>query len=423
MNRVNQQAMSRRKQRGRWGGLGWMNALAGVALAASFFGCAHGGSRTTSTANLAAGASVSTVDMEPLQIEVSKDGGELQAFDAPTLFDEAGVHMDQDRFAEAIENYQRLVKNFPDSPYVPPALYNAGLSLEALGKYPEAAEHYALLSGQFPAARLAKEATLRLGACYAELSRWPASIEALEPMLRRTDLTLAERIEAQARVGLGYFEIKDFAVAERTFREVVAYYQAHKEEERIESPFFVAMAQFYDAHLAHRRFRDLPMRLPQKQLEQDIAQLAKQFLSTQDGYVASIRHKDPFWATAAGFHVGALYRELYDRLLSAPLPAELDSELKKLVYGEMLKSNLRTLLEKAQAILQKNVDMAGRVGVKNGWVERSSEQVEEIGRLLATLDDQQVGPKGEPAVGKPDGAPVPPRPATHPRTDGRRRMM
>jgi len=387
--------------------------VGGALFAASLVGCAHGPRAGAGRAALA----VSTVEMEPLELEVSRSGGgvQIEVYDAKSLFEEGGQHLDADRFAEAAASYERIVQNFAESPYAPPALYNAALSYEGLSRYADAAERYRRVVEGFAGSKVAKDAALRLGACYAELGRWPASIEVFERALKRDDLNLSERIEAMSRRALGLYEIGDHQVAEAGFRDTVAYYQAHKEEERLESPFFVAMAQFYQAHIGHRRFRDLPLRLPQKQLEQDIAALSRQFLTAQERYVDTIRFKDPTWASAAGFQVGALYRELYDTLIKAPLPKELDNDLKKIIYGEMLKGNLRNLLEKARGVLEKNLEMAGRVGIKNGWIEKSSEQLEELSKLLLALDDQPVGPDAvTPAEQRQPAAPGVPSPRTRP---------
>lgn len=382
---------------------------AGVVCTAE--GCAHRPSTMPT-------AAPSFVAMDEVELTVSKRTGDFEAVDAPTLFEEGGAHMDADRFAAAAGKYDRLVQGFPDSAYVPPSLFNAGLSWEGEGKLSEAIDRYQRLVTQFPAHKLVKQAQLRLAACEAESARWVASIETLEHVLSRGDLTLEERIEGMARLGLGHYEIRNEAVAEQTFRTALAYFEAHQSEERLESKFFLAMAQFYEAYLGHQRFKALPLRLPQKQLAQDVETLAKQFTLSHDRYVKAIRIKDAFWATAAGYHVGALYRELYDTLIQAPLPIELDNELKKLVYAESLKGNLRTLLVKARGVLSANLDAAGRMGVKNGWVDRSAGQLDEIDRLLASLDDQPVGPRVKsptqtapppPAISRPPALPQRPK--------------
>lgn len=386
--------------------LPFIRLLGGAFLFATFVGCAHGPhGRAGNPGN------VTTMEMEPLELQVThgEGGPQVEVFDAPTLFEEGGQHLDADRFTEGARSYERIVELFPDSPYVPPALFNAGLCYEGLGRFADAAERYRRVSEAYSGSKVTKDALLRLGSVSAELSRWPVSIEVFERALKRDDLNLSERLEAMSRRSLASYEIGDLQVAEAGFRDALAYYQKHKEEERIESIFFVAMSQFYQAHITHRRFRELPVRLPQKQLEQDVQALAKQFALAQERYVETIRLRNPMWASAAGYQAGALYRELYDALIKAPLPPEINDEFKKLVYGESLKGNLRALLEKARGTLEKNIEMGGRVGIKNGWLEKSSEQLEEISKLLYALDDQTVGPDAKTPAGERQPAPPPPR--------------
>lgn len=397
----------------------YFHFLAGALLSASLVGCAHG------PHGLAKGGkpTVTSFEMEPLELSVHRGpgGAEIEVYDAKALFEEGGQHLDNDRFAEGVKSYERIAESFPDSPYVPPALFNAGLCYEGLGRFDAAAERYRRVAEGFAGSKNAKDALLRWGSVSAELARWPVSIEIFDRVLKRDDLSLGERVESMSRRALASFEIGDVQVADAGFRDALAYYRQHKEEERVD-PFFVAMAQFYEAHIAHRRFRELPLRLPQKQLEQDVSALARQFTVAQERYVETIRLKNPMWASAAGFHAGALYRELYDALVKAPLPPEINDDLKKLVYGETLKGNLRALLEKARGVLEKNIEMGGRVGVKNGWIEKSSEQLEEISKLLYALDDQPIGPDVKTPAG--ERAPsAPPRLKPHPDAPARPKAL
>lgn len=161
---------------------------------------------------------------------------------------------------------------------------------------------------------------------------------------------------------------------------------------------------FGPAHIAHQRFRDLPLRLPQKQLVLDVDSKAKTFLLANAKYVETIKLKNPTWATAAGYHVGTLYRELYDAMIAAPVPPDVAKTDSKVFYDLLLREQLRHLLTKAKDVLESNVKMAERVGVKNGWVERSTEQLGELDKLLSGLDN--------PAPTAPlDGPKSPSRPA------------
>ena len=369
------------------------------------------------------GNQVTSVEMEPLQLEVGRPGSDLEVFDAPTLFAEGGEHLDGDRYADAAASYDRLVKNFPDSPYVSPALYNAALSYEGLGRFNDAAERYRRILDEHSDSKQVKDALFRLGACYAETGRWVASSEIYGQAVKRTDLTLGDRVEATTRLGLSHFELNDLAVAEQHFGQAIEQWKSHHETERLESDFFLAMSHFYLAHIAHKRFRDLPVRLPQQQLERDLEAKARAFLDAQTKYVEAIKVKNPSWATASGYHVGTLYRELYDALAKAPLPPEFNSADKRVIYDLLLRDKLRVLLEKAKDILEKNVSMAERVGVKNGWVERSNEQLQEVARLIASLDGPGPLAPTTPTDAAAPGAPSPaPKVPARPKKDYRPRV-
>lgn len=387
--------------------LGW--CATGVFLGV-LAGCGHAPVKATQdlTGGAGAGGSAQALDMEPLTLEVRRTAGQdagfaIDALDAPSLFADGGQAIDEDRFADAARSYDRLVTLFPTSAYVPPALLNAALSYEGLGRYADAIARYRRLLDEHGETKERRAALIGVAACYAETNRWPASIEVLEQALQRTDLSLNERVEAMARRALALFEIGDVKTAEAGFRQTVAYHQANQEQERLESRYFLGLSRFYIGHIAHRRFREAPLRTTQ--LKQDLEAKAQAFVATQALYVDSIKVQNAAWATASGYHIGSLYREMYDAVLSAPLPPELGqpplATEKRLAYIGLVKDEMRVLLEKAKSILEDNVVMAERVGVRNGWVDRSGEQLAQIERMLAELGG---GDKG-------DGQPKPPSPS------------
>lgn len=405
-------ALTSARQAGLCAGLGGTRArLLGLWLLGTVVGCSH----APVVRSPALTGPVSSLEMEPLQLTLGKNGAEMDVVDAPTLFTQGGEHMDGDRFAEAAQSYDRIVKDFSDSPYVSPALFNAALSYEGLGRYADAIDRYRRLLDQFGSGKESKDAHFRLGACYAETSRWAASSETFAAALQRTDLNLSERIEALSRMGLAHFEMGDLQVAEKHFADSMALFKDHQSEERLTTDYFLAMSHFYVAHLAHNRFRALPLRLPQKQLEQDIDAKSKAFLAAQTKYVDAIKVKNVSWATASGYHVGVLYRELYDSLSQAPVPKELlQQEEAKVIYELAMRDKLRVLLEKAKDILAKNVEMAERVGVKNGWVLRSNEQLEELHKMLLSVDGTTGPLEKIPAL---PAGPVPPIPGRSPSSE------
>ncbi len=364
-------------------------------------------------------------DAEPLRLTVVPAAAgapaHVEAYDAETLFAQAGEDLKARRFAPAAAAYDRILRDFPQSRFVTPALYNAGLAYEGQKDYEQAAARYRrLIEGDHPAGgRDAVDALFRLGACLAELKRWPDSLAIYDRLLARKDLGLSDRIEAMSRRGLAQLEMGYLPAAERTFRDTMAHFHDNAEEERLDTDFYLAMAQFYLGDINHRYFRALPLRLPQKQLEADVDAKARMFLSEQARYIDAIRIQNPVWATAAGYQIGTLYREMYDMLVGAPVPVEVDSPEKRQVYEEMLRGKLRILLEKARRIHEKNVEMAVRIGVDNDWVKRSNEQLAELEQLLTSMpdraSDQATRGSGLPREAPRSGDPPPPPPRLPPR--------
>lgn len=355
---------------------------------ASMWGCAHAPARPSGPQR----AAVVRFDEEPMKIEAVRgpSGTQVEAYDAAGLFEQAGRDLDAERFAEAAAAYDRLAAEFPQSRYAHAARYNAGLAYEGLRRYDEAAERYRRRAEGGGKEKDVQDALHRMGACLAEAGRWEESLKVWDRLLARSDLSLSDQIEAMSRKGLAQFELSDLEGAERTFRQTLAHFKDNETVERLDTDFYVAMSQFYLGRVSHLYMRRLPLR--GAQLEADVEAKARMFLSAQARYIDTVRVKNPVWATAAGYQIGALYRELYDLLIAAPLPGELDSEEKRGVYQDLLGEKLRVLLVKARHIHEKNIEMAERVGVKTGWVERSTEQLAELERLLRSLPQ----PKGRP---------------------------
>lgn len=347
---------------------------------------------------------VSRVQMEPMKIEATP-GGKAEAYDAASLFEDGNAHLKAGKNAEAAAAFDRLLAEFPGSRFSVPALYNAGLAYEGLKRFGDAAERYRRLVLLNPPGRDLLDALFRQGACLAEERRFPESEEVFTRVLARQDLGVSDRVEALARKGLAQIEQEKLEPADRTFQETIAYFRKNELVERLETDYFLAMAQYYLADLQHRRFRALPVRLPQRQLEQDLDLKARQFLIAQGRYIETIRLKNPVWAGAAGFQIGALYKEMYEVLLSAPMPPELDSDEKRQVYLELLRDKLRGLLERARRIHEKNVEMAERTGTDSDWIKRSGEQLAELERMLEAQGKGAEQPAAPPEASAPAARP------------------
>jgi tetratricopeptide (TPR) repeat protein len=174
------------------------------------------------------------LDMEPINIEATKDanGLHIDAFDAPELFEHAGIALSEKRFEDAVKAYGKLLKTFPESSYARPALYNLGLAQVGKADWPAAIESFKTLVERYPTHPDAKDSLFQLGACYAEQANWPASGEVFARILDRPDLNADDRIEAIARRGFAQFNLGDLDTAEKTFRAAMQYKQRIETEER-----------------------------------------------------------------------------------------------------------------------------------------------------------------------------------------------
>jgi tetratricopeptide (TPR) repeat protein len=321
------------------------------------------------------------VTMEPM-VFVAQPNGIVETVDAASLFERGGAAYGAKDFDAAIALFDRVVREWPDSRYVVPALYNAGLALEAKGDLAAAAERYKRITVDHADAHDAIDAWYRLGFVLAEAKNWPAAVDTYGQILQRKDLTLGDRLEALARRGVAQLNARDVIAAEHTFRDELAFYHAHESEERLDSDFFVAMGAYYLGECAHEQYRSLPVRLPEKQLARDLEAKARLLLVAQSRFIDAMRVNNAEWATAAGFQIGSLYREFYDDLVGAPVPPALKGEARD-VYLEEVRKQVKTLLQKAISIHEKNVLMAERIGEKNQWVQRSNDQMEQLKKLLA----------------------------------------
>jgi tetratricopeptide (TPR) repeat protein len=352
-------------------------------------------------------------DLEALRIEVagkSADGEhELVAYDAQALLDAGNDALARGRADEAAARYEKLVREFPESRLVAAARYNLGLAHEARGEHERALELYRRLAadgadGAF--GRDAVDAHVRMAAVLSELGRWSEARQALVALLARNDLTHADRIEGLARLGYVTLEQQDFAAAEAHLREALQTFE--KLTTRLETLYFVAMSRYYLAQIPHRQFRARPMRLPDQQLERDLAAKAGLVTLAYDRYVEVLSVHDAYWGTAAGYQMSQIYKELWDDVTSAPIPTQLSPDAAG-YYVKEVHARVRPMLEKAMEGHLRNLELARTYGTDTEWSAASRVRADEIAELLAReASGELVTPEHAgaiPAAGATAGAP------------------
>jgi TolA-binding protein len=333
------------------------------------------------------GAQVEHVEMDPIKISAVRgpEGVHLETYDVNELFERAGAALSERRYDDAIRDYERLLKEFPDTRFTKAALYNCGLAAQGKKDWQGAIARFQTLVTSYPGTSDSKDAQFQIGASYAELGNWPTSATVFAEILERRDLTADDKIEALARRGYAQFQLKDLDTAERTFSSALYYFRSIEKEERLQTDFYLGLAKYHLGQIPHERFRGIPLRLPEKQMAIDMESKAHELLVAQRQYIETIKLGNPQWASASGYQIGSLYEEFYDAFIHAPIPAELLGETnteKREVYYEELRKKIRILLEKSIRTHEQNLLMLERLGVQNEWRDKSKLAFAKLQKML-----------------------------------------
>jgi hypothetical protein len=145
-----------------------------------------------------------------------------------------------------------------------------------------------------------------------------------------------------------------------------------------------------------------------EELGKQLEEKAEELLSAQGHYLRAVRTGSPHWATGAGYRIGALYEELYNALINAPVPKELDAEASQ-IYREELKRRIRVLVTKAINIYDETLAAADRIGEDSPFVSQTKESLDRMKAILLAeppaATSAQTAPTAPGASATPAAAP------------------
>lgn len=357
-----------------------LKRLAVSFLLVGLIGCVHNKKTKTPTAK----PPVTVVDLEPIKITANNDNGTItaEAYDAKELFEAGAEAFNRGDYPTAEKKFTKLYQEFPESGYAESARYNAGLSQESQEKWAEALETYKALVAINPAAT---DANFRVAHCLARLDQHNEAMLVLNQIGTRVDLDGQRLIELHARKSQSLFYLKDLDKSQEESAKAVSTYEKIKDDEELETDYYISMAHFFDAKVLAERGQVLPIRVNdgQKALMQDLDNKAEFLLKAQTSYVKVLKIANRQFATMAGYEIGLMYEVFYQQILDAPMPNELAlNPLAQQIYKEELQKEMRVLLEKALRIYEKNVLLGERVGLQNEYVEQSKAHMEALKALL-----------------------------------------
>ena len=337
------------------------------------------------------------VEMDPVRIQAHRDDQgalRLEAYDAQSLFQLANRELSQNRCDRAIPAYDRIADEFPDSRWVSASLYNSGLCLEELHRDAAAIQRYERLQSRLPDSPDVKDSLYRQGGCLERLDRWSEVVATFERALARQDLSGDERMEAMVRRGAAVFELGDLDRTDALMREAILFYRQGSGAEPIQTDYFMAEAQYMLGEVLRVRMEAIRFSPSEAAMRLELEQKSQYLLDAQAAYILAIRVTNPHWAAAAGFRIGVLFSTLYDHIMAAPVPPELDAEQRE-IYFEELRRQIRPLVDKAMRVWGRTMEMGARTGLgQNEWVERTEH---EMARLRALVPGAAPGSPAPPA--------------------------
>jgi tetratricopeptide (TPR) repeat protein len=367
------------------------------------------------------------VEMEELRITATKqgEGYSFDVYDAKDLFDRATELLNTQKCTEAVPLYDKVSSEFEGGGYASAALYNAGLCLQALGEFAPAAERYAKLRERYPASDDRKDASFQLAEVLVQLERWDEVGTIADELLADERLTSMERLEGMARRSQSLLGKQQFDEAERYAKSALSFYRTRPEDDRIPDDFFAAANNYVVAEAYRARAQALAFPVGLEEQKKVLGARAQLLLEAQREYfnTISLVHLDNFyWQAASGYRIGNMYDELWQAVMSAPVPPNLPAEGHD-VYREELAKLIKPLIRHAIRYWELTLMFMERNGMHGVWVDKTSADLE---RVRALLLQQPEGPGGleelsrdkaktpteapAPAPGATDVLPKPPAP-------------
>ncbi|MHB8417061.1 MAG: tetratricopeptide repeat protein [Myxococcales bacterium] len=286
-------------------------------------------------------------------------------------------------YAAAARYFDRGCDAFPGSSLHAAMAYNAGLAHIQLREWSAALERFRALADAAHGQGDGLDAAFQQATCLYFLEDYAGAQALLQTIAARHDVPEEQRLQAQVDAAVCGVELGQYEASEHQLREALRSYRSDSAETRM--PEDVAgKAEFFLGEIYRVYFGAVkldPASANVDELGRALESKAEELLSAQGHYLRAIRTGSPQWATRAGYRIGTLYEEMYDALVNAPVPKELDAEAAA-VYREELKRRVRVLVTKAINIYDETLAAADRIGEDSAFVAQTKES---LGRMKATL--------------------------------------
>jgi tetratricopeptide (TPR) repeat protein len=362
------------------------SAFALLLLAFSANACASTAlTRENNTATTLSSSRVRSVQGPEFRV-VGRVDGSGDAYDARLLFERAAAALQTRRYDEALADYDRLIREFPQSNLVAASQFNRGQAFQSTNRAPEAIEAYTASASvaQGNNNDLARDAWFRVAAVGESANRPEDIITATDRVLALPRISLVDRVEALGRQAAARLALGDRTGAARVAQDAISLAPTVEAVSALGDDTFIAQARFVLAEVSRLEGAAITIRIdaPDAELNLAIERRVQHVTHAHVLYNDAIRVGNPHWAAASGYAIGEMYRALYGAIVETPLPCDWEEPAIR-IYRQRTGTRLRPLVQGALRAWEATIAMARRNAIAdNAWVRRADEQVESLRNLV-----------------------------------------
>jgi len=314
----------------------------------------------------------------------------VTAVDAGMLSDrmrEATAWFDKGLYERAAHGFDRVFGFEPGGVHAPMALYGAGLSYEALGRFADAASRYRQLVDGFPDHDLVGQVLLRGSRLLSMVEDWEGLARFGELLVARSDVALMDKIEGYGAHALGLVATGDLDRSMRSIGKARGLMEQHGLLDG--GRLTVGMAQVFFAYGEVLRlqgeqivFEPLP-----PDFSQALERRCQLLLDAQEAYGTVTRAYDSRWSAMAGYRIGSMYQTLHADLMRIQPPTSARTVGQRQLFFGAMELRYRVLLRKGLSAMDRTLAMAERTGEVSLWVQRARESKLQLERRLELVNE------------------------------------
>ena len=344
-----------------------------AALLALLTGCA------ASPAGPARGAEQHTPPVEVAPMVVSP----FSELELERQFESARKALLRERYKDAADVFDKLVRLAPDGETAAPSLYNGALAHEGMWKRAAAVERYEKLIQRFPEHAVTRGAYLRVAKLYAFLERWKDLSTAADRALALRDLSVLEAIDAHGAKALALVEMDRVDEAAKHVAKATDLVEQHRLGESGPPPTELAQTSFALGEVRRKRSEKIVFDPMPPSFAEVLEQRCQALLDAQSAYTDAMRSYDAHWSAMAGYRVGQLYQQLHRDVMAIPPTGKADTLRKQQLFEGAMRLRYRVLLEKGLKMMDGTVRLGRRTGEDSAWIHRAEEAKRDIELALA----------------------------------------